>query len=53
MTLRDYIRRNREDIDATIRSVVPDARINDEERRMWVMNDEGLYRQARRAGWRG
>ena len=27
-------------------------RLNDKEREQWIMNDEGLYREARRAGCR-
>ena len=73
MTLRQFIRENRNEIDAIINRVVnyvprtascncsrsgtdhyhDDApRINDDERRSWVMNDEFLYRAARRAGVR-
>lgn len=29
---------------------VPDARLNAAERRLWVLNDEGLYLWARRDG---
>lgn len=45
MSLRDFIRANREDIDRTILDACPNVgRANDEERRLWVLNDEGLYR---------
>ena len=45
MSLRDFIRANREDIDRAIERVCPNqGRLNDEDRRLWVLNDEGLYR---------
>ena len=45
MSLRDFIRANREDIDRAIVRACPNlGRLNDEERRLWVLNDEGLYR---------
>jgi hypothetical protein len=50
VTLKSFIRANRAEIDTAIRAQVPDARINDEERRLWVLNDEGLYLWARREG---
>jgi len=49
-TLRQWIRENREELDEAIRRVVPGARVDDEERRLWVLNDEGLYRWARSEG---
>ncbi len=45
--IRDWIRENRAEIDRAILSRVPNARLNNDERRMWVMNDEGLYNWAR------
>ena len=51
MTLRQFIKDNREEIDSYIKSVVPNARyFNDEERRQWIYNDERLYRWARSSG---
>ena len=50
MSLREFIKQNRSEIDASIKRVVPNLRINDAERRMWVLNDEGLYRWARFSG---
>lgn len=52
MTLRDYIRRNRETIDAVAHSSGYRGRLNDDDRRDWIMNEEGLYRDARRSGCR-
>lgn len=48
--LREWIRRNRVEIDAAIRSVCNNCRLNDDERRLWVLNDEGLYSWARSEG---
>ncbi len=45
-----WIKNNREEIDAAIKRVVPDCRINDEERRLWILNDEGLYSWAKSEG---
>jgi len=43
-SLTVFIRENRTDIDSAIRRVIGnDARLNDRERRQWVLNDEGLY----------
>jgi len=52
MTMREFIRANRSDIDKAIRSQVDNSRINDEERRIWILNDEGLYNWARSEGVR-
>jgi len=52
LSLRDFIKLNKTEIDAAIHSVNPDYRINDEERRQWVMNSEGLYKWAKRSGVR-
>ena len=48
MSLRDWIRANRTELDECIRRACPNiARLDDEERRLWVLNDEGLYNWAR------
>ena len=73
MTMQKFIRDNRKEIDAAIKSTlghVPSTagcycpksgtnhyhddapKINDAERRLWVLNDEGLYLLARRSGVR-
>lgn len=48
MTLRGFIRRNRETIDAAVRNVpgMEDATLNDKDREEWLRNDEGLYNWA-------
>jgi hypothetical protein len=54
MTMRQFIREHREELDSAIRSALkrPDAKLNDEDRRQWILNDEGLYLWARRSGVR-
>jgi len=52
MTLEDFIKKNKEEIDMCIRSVCSNCRLNNEERRQWVLNDEGLYNWARSEGVR-
>lgn len=54
MSKREFIRNNRKAIDEVIREVVanPDLKINDREREMWLLNDEGLYSWARQEGVR-
>jgi len=50
MTLKQFLKKNRTIIDRAIKQEVPDARLNDNERRLWVLNDESLYRWARSEG---
>jgi hypothetical protein len=52
MTLKNFIRANKEELDECIRRVCPNCRLNDNERRLWILNDEGLYRWARSEGVR-
>jgi hypothetical protein len=57
MTLREFIRENRNELDRAIaramgRTVEELPYRNDEERRLWVLNDEGLYNWARSEGVR-
>jgi hypothetical protein len=47
-TLEKFIREHRDEIDAATKSPYK----NDAERRLWIMNDEGLYRWARSEGVR-
>jgi len=48
MSLTEFIRKNRKAIDHYTQSPYK----NDEERRQWVLNDEGLYNWARSEGVR-
>lgn len=52
MSKRDFIRNNRKELDAHIRKAMDkeDYVLNDNEREMWIMNDEFLYNWARREG---
>lgn len=53
MTLRNFIRENREYIDGYIRGTCPNVgSLNDNDRRDWIANDEGLYNWARSEGVR-
>ena len=47
MTLRQFIQDNRAELDQCIARALgreKNPRPNDEERRLWILNDEGLYR---------
>ena len=51
MSIREFIRRNRTELDVCIRRACPNLdRLNDEDRRGWILNDEGLYLWAKREG---
>ena len=52
MTLKQFIKDNKVEIDKAIKTVVPDVRLSDSERRLWILNDEGLYMWARSSGVR-
>jgi hypothetical protein len=47
-SMREFIREHRQEID----SIIDTPYHNDEERRQWVENDEGLYAWARSEGVR-
>lgn len=52
-SLRDFIRENREELDRLIAKAIgrnSNPYPNDEERRQWILNDEGLYNWARSEG---
>lgn len=57
MTRKEFIKKNRAEIDAAIiRACGEGARLNDQERALWLDNDEGLYqweRSERRANRKG
>lgn len=51
MTLQEFIEDNREELDRCIRGACPNiGPIDDDERELWIANDEGLYNWARSAG---
>ncbi len=50
MSLANWIKQHREELDRAIQSVSPGAPKNDQEREMWVLNDEGLYLWAKSEG---
>jgi len=52
MTMRDFIKENRQELDQCINRVCKQETRNDEERRFWILNDEGLYNWARSEGVR-
>ena len=53
MTLRDFIKENKEELDECILRVCSNiGSLNDNDRREWIMNDEGLYNWARSEGVR-
>ncbi len=52
-SIREWIRENRAELDGYIRRVCPNiGTLNDDDRRQWVLNDEGLYCWARSEGVR-
>ena len=50
MRMSEFINRNRADIDLHIKAIVPNARIDEDQRELWIKNDESLYRWARAEG---
>ena len=49
--IRTFIAENRKEIDNYIRRQCPNCgTLNDDERRLWVLNDQGLYNWARTDG---
>ena len=51
MTLKQFIREHRAELTQVILRACPNAGpINDKERRLWILNDEGLYLWARSEG---
>ena len=55
MTLKQFIKEHRAELDACIARALGQDRNplpNDNGRRLWILNDEGLYRWARSEGVR-
>jgi hypothetical protein len=52
MTLTEFIKENKTEIDQYIKSVCNNCSLNNDERRLWILNDEGLYSWARSEGVR-
>jgi hypothetical protein len=51
MTLEEFIRKNRRELDKEIRRKYPKVkRLNDKERRVWILSDEFFYIWAKSAG---
>ena len=51
MSMKDFIRNNRAEIDEIIKAECPNVpRLNDEDRRDWIANHEGLYLWAQSEG---
>ncbi len=50
MTIEDFIKEHRQELDDCIQRVAPGSPKSDTERRLWILNDEGLYNWARSAG---
>ena len=50
MTLQEFIKQHRQELDEVIQNVAPGAPKSDNERRLWILNDEGLYNWARSEG---
>lgn len=54
-SLQQFIREHREELDSAIARAIgqdKNPRANDGERRLWILNDEGLYDWARSEGVR-
>ena len=53
MTMREFIKVNKDEIDKIIKRANDyDYRITNEERKLWILNDESLYLWAYRSGVR-
>jgi hypothetical protein len=50
MQLKNFIKENKKEIDEHIKRACPNCRLNNEERRLWILSDEGLYNWARSMG---
>lgn len=52
MKLKDFIKENKDEIDKAIKRVCNNCKLNNKERKMWILNDESLYRWAKSNGVR-
>lgn len=50
MTLKQFIEENKEELDRCIHRVVPNVKLDYNERRLWIINDEFLYHRAKSCG---
>jgi len=51
MTLEQFIRKNRQELDKAIQRKYPKVKkLNDDERRVWILADEFFYVWAKSAG---
>lgn len=50
MELKDFINENKQEIDAIIYDYYRVVVKNNRERKLWILDDEGLYRWAHREG---
>ena len=50
MTLVKFIKENKQELDRIIQSIAPGSPRNNNERLLWIMNDEGLYDWAKSEG---
>lgn len=46
MKLQEFITENKAEIDQCIKNVCPTCDLDDDERELWILNDEGLYNWA-------
>lgn len=49
-TLKQFIKEHRGELDEVIKERMTNAKLNDKERRKWILNNEGLYLWAREEG---
>lgn len=50
MSLEKFIKEHRKELHEAIDNIAPNHPRNDEELRLWILNDEGLYQWARSEG---
>ncbi len=51
MTIEQFIRKNRRELDKAIRRIYPHVKkLNDDERWVWILTNEVLYNWAKSAG---